>query len=196
MTLGISSIGWALLIVGCSSKPRCIVEPTLFPDYDVPLMGAIRVIDKCEFTVAHYLCVEGAFFVGEGRMVVDHSIFEFSSDGLKGSVPLIDLSLPIGSQYKVEVVSKEDSTNAKYLSVRVDSIFIRNRDSIHQFRIQKSYCYGESIFDQVIFVSQKRGVIGSYVSDVRPEGEYMMITRGDCLSDIIDYSKKIEATLK
>jgi hypothetical protein len=193
------------LVIGCSEREnKCLKDFVEFTNVKQSPAISITTTNEnngCEYRVVVALCLGGDPVHDEGIMTYRGDKISLSLLNPKsGEFVLFDFSYDSAESYvtKIKLDTLHDGIKDIELKVRLDGKYKRMDEIIYAFRAFDFYCYGEYSYDIIYFVTERSGVIGSYISDfdLGTGKEFFMYPSGDYLSDLIDYSKKTEAVLK
>lgn len=184
-----------ILFMSCGqekyAKSCSISYDTTFKETRDPLFYIEKFIGNCQYqgeitlwtrdaTNPFYKTViqkkDSAFFLKSGEPESEFiKLFDFQA--IVGKITRIEVTFKDGTKGFVEVVLEEKYTH------RLDEI-------IYQFKIPEGFLGGENFprIDEVIFISSKRGPIGSYLTKIEDEQKMIFYPSGDILEEIIDYS--------
>jgi len=178
----------ALFLCQCSVNCNRIDYPKFENADEAPYMYIVSERGECSYMIHTDMEVSGKTIKTNGILTnVENAFFVEGVNSNDAQVKLFDFSKKVGDAYFVDF-NPGSSIETK---VSVDDIIKKNDSSeVYLFRLTDSFSYQGHKSDLIFFVSAKRGIIGSYVSDFYNGQELVIDQRGDILLSDIDYRKK------
>lgn len=106
---------------------------------------------------------------------------------------LFDFQSKIGSTYSVSIPYVNGKTGE--VNIQLGMVYKDHGNDVYKYVILKGYKYLDNWLDQVVFIDENRGFIGSYFKDTM-EDNYIIAPAGNILRDVIDYSSMETRLLK
>lgn len=201
--------GLIMILVACEdAKNFQCLEDYLLYEGDVRASPAISILKEdpkssCQYLVKYISCINKDIIMGEGSMYLKDSVFFLHlSEANTKSLALFDFNKVEGEAYsvKAEYQISDDKINTNEVEVVVENSVRWNNTKVKVFRVKDFFCDMDYVYDTVFFITLDNGVIGSYFSEIREidgkQTEVYAYPNGNILPDMIDYSNKIEVTLK
>ncbi len=171
-------------LLSCVDK-HCSIDFEKFDEQSRPVMYIDGELHDCEYSIFADLWMNGKFIRSRGVLLVTDSSFNIQLTEI-GPQPMVffRFSEAVGGKYSISF------SNQLSLEVVLERKIMRQDEAVTVFRLRDCYHYLGDDLDVVLFVSRKRGILGSYISELTPSGEIFGLEKGDILRSEIDYSNK------
>jgi hypothetical protein len=155
------------------------------------IIKEINSINGCQYLVDYSFCIDDDNLLDTGLFYLRQEVFYLSlTDDDDDASIIFDLTIADEDTYAYDAVFRKNNNQVSYDISFIEKVLIKNR-FVFIFKIHDSFCEKSSFYDQVFFIKEKSGVIGSYISRMdKNEVEWVYSPRGNILLEELDYSKK------
>jgi len=188
----------AVFLTSCGSNSCEIAFKDFNLNKSAPIIYITSRKDNCQYFYSGEFWVNNSHFISNGELFLENKVIYLALDSMKNKhLKYFDFNTEKGGSYLISFNSGRKITKTTQQEVQIeDVISVDGGEDVFLFRIIGGFVYEGESSDIIFFVSVKRGVIGSYVSERNNNGEIIAVERGDILRAHIDYSKKQFGTLR
>ncbi len=189
-----------MLFSSCGDKSKivnCNFElDTILTKYERPTFFIEKSLGNCKYEASFMFYVDSINLSSTAIVYKESGGLSFEIQNPKSSVfKLFDFKVEKGKTYEV-AIPFFDQPKEKVKLLLENKYNFQSDDIVYKFILLDGYNHlGDFKLDQVIFLSRKKGFIGSYFKD-KDEESHIISPQGNILRDVIDYSNTEVRLLK